>query len=78
MAKFVGCNEVLLYQGSFCFCFVVVVFFLSLGLRNSFVIPKTSLYRGSLYRGSTVPTFTNCSQGGKVLKQITIADVTAN
>ena len=31
MAKFVGCNEVSLYQGSFCLCFVVVGFFLSLG-----------------------------------------------
>ena len=30
---------------------------LFLGRRMSFVIPRTSLYRGSVYRGSTVVSF---------------------
>ena len=34
MAKFVGCNEVSLYQGSFCLCFVVVVFFSITGVKK--------------------------------------------
>ena len=34
MAKFVGCNEVSLYQGSFCFCFVVVFFFSITGVKK--------------------------------------------
>lgn len=41
--------EVSLYLGSFSH-----IFFLLLGLRKSFVIPMTPLYRGLLYRGSTV------------------------
>ena len=43
LAKFVRYTEVSLYRG----CTV-------LGRRISFVIPRTSLYGGSLYRGSTV------------------------
>ena len=44
-----------------------------------------SLYRGLHYIEvryievpALCPAFTNCNQGGKVLKQMTIADVTAN
>ena len=46
--KSVRYNEVSLYQGSFPYILVL------LGGRKWFVIPRTSLYRGSLYRGSTV------------------------
>ena len=41
-------NEVSLYGGSFSYVLLL------LELRRSFVIPRTLLYRGSLYRGSAV------------------------
>ena len=44
-------NEVSLYRGSFSYIWLL------LGWRISFVIPRTSLYRDSLYRGSTVIFF---------------------
>ena len=48
LAKYVHYNEVSLYQGSFP-CILLL-----LEQRKSFAIPRTSLYRGSLYRSSTV------------------------
>ena len=45
---FVRFNKVWLYPGSFPY---ILLF---LGWRKSFVIPRTLLYRGLLYRGSTV------------------------
>ena len=48
MAKYVRYNEVSLYRGSFPYILLL------LGPGKSFVIPRTSLYRGSLNRGSTV------------------------
>ena len=44
MTKFVGCNEVSLYQGSFCLCFVVVFFFFYHWGKEI-----RSLYRGPRY-----------------------------
>ena len=41
-------NKVSLYRGSFTYTLLL------LGWRRSFVIPRTSSYKGSLYRGSTV------------------------
>ena len=52
--KFAIDNEVSLYRGSFPYILLL------LGWRKSFVIPRTSLYRGSLYRGSTVLESTGC------------------
>ena len=48
LTKLVCCNEVSVYRGSF------PSILLFLGYRKSFIIPKTSLYRGSLYRRFTV------------------------
>ena len=50
MEKYVSHGAVSLNQGSFSYISLL------LGLRKSFVIPKTSLYRRSLYRGSIVLT----------------------
>ena len=43
-----------LYQGFFFSRFFFIYLTIKMGERNSFVIPRTSLYRASLYRGSTV------------------------
>ena len=45
---FVRYNEVSLYRGSFSSILLL------LGLRKSFIIRRTSLYRGSLHQGFTV------------------------
>ena len=49
--KFVPYNEVSLYRGSFSYILLL------LGQRKSFVIPRTSLNRGSLYRGFVISRF---------------------
>ena len=48
LAKCFRYNEVLLYRGYFSYILLL------LEERKLGVIPRTSLYRGSLYRGSTV------------------------
>ena len=48
LAKSVRQNKVSLTRGSFPYILLL------LRQKKSFVIPKTSLYRGSLYRGSTI------------------------
>ena len=47
LTKFVRYEEVSLYRGSFSYFTVI-------GVKKSFVIPRTSLYRDSSYRGSNV------------------------
>ena len=51
LTKSVRYNEVSFHRGSF-LCISPL-----LGQKIAFVIPRTSLYRGSLYRGSTVLWF---------------------
>ena len=46
--KFVRYNEVAFHVGSFSYILLL------LGKRKSFLIPRTLLYRGALYCGSTV------------------------
>ena len=48
MTKYVRCNEVSLYWGSFPYILLL------LGQRISFVVSRTLFYRGSLNRGSTL------------------------
>ena len=47
--------KVSLYKGSFPYIFLL------LGQKFSFVIPRTTLYRGSLYRGSAVKSLHSIS-----------------
>ena len=53
-------NEVLLYRGSFPYILLL------LGPEKSLVIPRTSLYRGLLNRGSTVSGFNACRLAPKL------------
>ena len=51
LAKFIRYHKVSLYQGT------LPHVLLLLRWRKSFVIPRTSVYKGSLYQGSTVTIF---------------------